>query len=61
MEECQQAFEGIKSHLAELPLLMKLVAEVALYLYITVGDDIIQKPVYFVSIVYKDPKQGTQR
>lgn len=60
--EYQQAFEGIKSHLAELPLLTKLVIREALYLYIIVGEHsissvlvkkegIAQIPVYFVSKV----------
>lgn len=62
MDECQQAFEAIKTHLAELPLLTKPIAGETRYLYIVVGDNSIslvlikeegkaQKPFYFVNKV----------
>lgn len=67
-EKCQQAFEGIKSHLVELPMLIKPVAGKPLYLYIAVGEHsissvlvkeegMIQKPIYFESNVL----QGLER
>lgn len=62
IEECQQAFKGIKSHLAELHLLTKPLAGEALYLYRAVAahsnssvlvkeEGVAQRPVYFVSKV----------
>lgn len=63
----EQALEGIKSYLAELPLLTKSVAAEALYLYIAMGEHYIssvlvkekrmmQKSVYFVSKALQGPK-----
>lgn len=40
-EECQQSFEAIKTHIAELPLLTKPIAGETLYLYIVVGENFI--------------------
>lgn len=46
LEECQTAFEAIKIHLAELPLLTKPVAR----------ETPANKPVYFVSKVLQGPE-----
>lgn len=37
-EECQKAFEKLKEHLVELPLLTKLVPGETLYLQFSVGE-----------------------
>lgn len=61
-EECQEAFEQLKNHLAQLPLLVMPTPGEILILYFAVGEnsissvlikeeDGVKKPVYFVSKV----------
>ncbi|KAL0402033.1 UNVERIFIED_CONTAM: hypothetical protein Slati_4233200 [Sesamum latifolium] len=57
-EECQQAFQELKTYLAQLPLLTKLVTGEVLYLYLAAGPQAVssvlikeeggtQKPIYY--------------
>lgn len=65
--ECQKAFEDLKKHLASLPLLTKLLQGETLYLYFSIGDELLssvllrgeesaQKPIYYTNRIIQGPE-----